>query len=80
MAKQLGRQRSTGLGKESTYGTAVAATNWFPIQENSINDRKATVTDNSGTGTRDDILSTGIDYLYSDGNINGVIYDKHFPL
>jgi hypothetical protein len=80
MPKQLSRERSAGLGKESTYGVAVPPTHWVPWTEFNINDRRATITDNSAIGTRDDVLAIDTDYRYSDGNLNGVVYDRLFGL
>lgn len=80
MAKLIGRERAAGLGKESVYGTAVAPTHWIPFQEFTINDRKDVLTDNSGTGTRNDTLATDVNYKYSDGNINGIIYPNTFGM
>lgn len=80
MAKILGRQRAAGWGKESTYGTPVAATHWIPFQEFSLEDQVTTLTDNSGIGTRDEVRGVDTDYLHSEGSQNGIIYDKSFGL
>ena len=74
----LGRQAAAGLGKESTYGTAVAPDVWLPFQEFTVTDQKVTITDNSGIGTREDTLAVDTDHTLSQGNFNGVIYSDEF--
>lgn len=44
MAKQIGRQASFGIGKESVRGTAVAPTYWIPwMTPTSVDDKVATI-------------------------------------
>lgn len=78
MAYTIGRQTTAGMGKESVYGTEVAASVWYPQQEFTIGDSKKTITDNSGVGTRDETLAVDVDYTLSQGNFNGVIYINQF--
>lgn len=54
MSAILGRTQVVGLGKETTAGTAVAATQWIPFQELTIEDVKDAIFDNSALGTRYD--------------------------
>lgn len=79
MSQNLGRESSAGLGKESVYGTEVAATVWMPHQEFTLTDSKVSLTDNSGVGTRDDTLAVDIDHILSQGNFNGLVYNDQFP-
>ncbi len=78
MSVVLGRTQYVGFGKESVAGTAVAPTSWMPFQELTVEDLKQTITDNSGFGTRFDVLAVDTDQERAEGNINGLVYDQTF--
>ncbi len=78
MAAILGRTRAIGLGKETTPGTAVAATNWYPFQDNTIEDKIDRILDNSGLGTRYTNFQGDTNRVWSEGGLNGILYPKAF--
>ena len=78
MPALLTRTRAVGLGKESTPGTPVAATVWLPFQDNSIEDRLDRIYDNSALGARYSNFDGDTNQEWSEGNINGLIYDRSF--
>lgn len=78
MSAVLGRTRSVGLGKETTYGVAVAPTVWLPQEDVSIEDKIARIYDNSGLGTRNGSFGGDTSMTSASGNINGLVYDRSF--
>lgn len=80
MSKFIGRRFNIGLGKESTRGTAVVASYWYPKMDFSVEDQVDTVIDNSGIGVIEDSNSSDIVKKYSEGNIAGRITDTGFGL
>jgi len=80
MSKKIGRLISLGLNKESSRGTAEAATYWLPKANISFEDKatKALSTLNYG------VIGEGNQELtalkYAEGNIEGDVLDKCFGL
>lgn len=74
----LGRSRAIGLGKETTSGTAVAASVWLPQQDHTIEDALDRIWDNSGLGTRNANFQGDTRQEMATGNINGFIYPSLF--
>jgi len=54
MSKFIGRKLNIGIGKESTRGTAVAATFWMPKMELTHDDKITQVVNESSIGVIED--------------------------
>ncbi len=80
MTKIIGRKYSVGLGKESSRGTAVAASFWIPKTDVSVDDRINYAIDDSSIGVIEDSISQDITGKYSEISIGGRVYDKSFGL
>lgn len=80
MAKHIGRLYNIGIGKESTRGTAVAATYWLPKMELSLDDKVEVVVDESSIGIIEDAQSQDIVNKISEGELSGRIADTSFGL
>jgi len=71
----VGRRESVGLGKETTAGTAVSATNWQPHLALTM-DPKTTVAQNSSAmGVEEDINDSLITEQWAEGSLNGKLTD-----
>ncbi len=80
MAVFINRLRRVGIGKETTRGTAVAPSDWVPHTELTIEDRDAKIMDNSALGTIHSAFFGDTESQWSEGDLNGVIYDQTFGL
>ncbi len=78
MAVVLGRTRAVGLGKETTKGTAVSPTVFLPETDLTIEDRISRITDDSALGTRFKSFAGDTSQEWSEGDLNGLIYDRSF--
>ena len=76
----IGRKFNVGIGKESTRGTAVAATYWLPKMECAVEDKINFVMDESSIGVIEDANSQDVTGKYSEGSIAGRIQDSSFGL
>lgn len=80
MAKLIGRKYSIGIGKESTRGTAVAATYWLPRMELSFDDKIEYATDETSIGVIADAQGHDITKKLSEGSLTGRIADTSFGM
>lgn len=80
MTKFIGRKFNIGLGKESTRGTAVAASYWYPKMDFSVEDMVDTVIDTSSIGVIEDSNSSDIVKKYAEGSLGGRITGTGFGL
>lgn len=78
MSVFIGRLFNIGIGKESTRGTAVVATNWVQKTDFAVEDKIETVIDDSTIGVIEDAQSQEITKKYSEGSIAGRITDQAF--
>jgi hypothetical protein len=80
MAKYIGRKIQVGFGKESSRGTAVAASQWQPQTSLDFDEKVEYAKNEAGHGTifgqRDGVVVT----RWGEGNINGLVYDKPFGM
>ncbi len=80
MSVFINRLRRVGIGRETTRGTAVAPTDWVPHTELTIEDRDEKIWDNSGLGTIHNTFFGDTAQQWSEGDLNGLIYDQTFGL
>lgn len=80
MTKVIGRKFSVGIGKESSRGTAVAASFWIPKTDVSVDDRINYAINDSSIGVIEDSIGQDVVGKYSEVSIGGNIYDKSFGL
>ena len=80
MAKYFGRKIGVGLGKETTRGTAVAATHWQAQMELDFDEQVEVARLEAGYGTivkqRDAVITA----RWGEGTLSGPILDKPFGL
>lgn len=80
MTKVLGRKIGVGLGKESSRGTAVAASFWLPWNAFSHNEKNEVSKLDAGYGTIHRVVDGKITRLWAEGELGGPITDKAFGL
>lgn len=80
MTKVIGRKFSVGIGKESSRGTAVAASFWIPKTEVSVDDRINFAVEDSSIGVIEDAIDQDITGKFSEISIGGIVYEKSFGL
>lgn len=76
----IGRKFNIGMGKESTRGTGVAATYWFPVMDFSVEDKISVVVDGSSRGIIEDATTEEITQKYSLATLGGRVTDQSFGL
>lgn len=76
----IGRLFNIGIGKESTRGTAVAATYWVQKTDFEAEDKINTVVDDASIGIIEDAQTQEITQKYSEGSLSGRITDLTFGL
>lgn len=76
----IGRKFNVGIGKESTRGTAVAASYWLPKMECAVEDKINFVMDENSIGVIEDANTQDITGKYSEGSVAGRITDSGFGL
>lgn len=72
----LGRQIKYGIGKETTPGTAVAATNWINQLSFEFNPRSEYVTNTSAYGVIERTNSASVLRQWAEGNFEAKLTDK----
>lgn len=80
MAKLIGRKFNIGIGKETTRGTAVAATYWLPKLDATLDDKIEYATDETSIGVIADAQGQDITKKISEGSISGRIADTSFGM
>lgn len=80
MSKAIGRKFSIGLGKETSRGTAVSSAFWVPKMNLSIDDKINYAVDESSIGVIEDAIGQDITSKFSEGTLEGRVYDKSFGL
>lgn len=80
MAKGIGRLLSLGIGRETTRGTAVAASYWIPFIDLAIEERDEKALDEATVGVIEDSVGQTIVKQWVEGNWKAPIGDRHFPL
>lgn len=80
MSLHIGRKYSIGIGKESTRGTAVAATHWLPKMELTIDDKINYAVNESSVGVIEDAIGQDITSKYSEGSVSGRLSDTNLGL
>lgn len=80
MSVFIGRKFNIGIGKESTRGTAVAASYWLPTTDFSVEDKVSVVVDESSRGIIEDATTQEITLKYMEATIGGRITDQSFGL
>lgn len=76
----IGRKFNVGIGKESSRGTAVAATYWVPHMEFSHDDKIDVVVDDTSVGVIEDSQGQDTVFKYSEGSLAGRMTDTSFGL
>ena len=76
----IGRKFNIGLGKESTRGTSVAATYWYPKTDFSVEDKIATAVHDGSYGVIEDADTQEIVQKYAEASLGGRITDIGFGL
>lgn len=72
----IGRLFNIGIGKETTRGTVVAATNWAAKTDFSVEDKIEVVVDESSIGVIEDANNQEITKKYSETSISGRVVDQ----
>jgi hypothetical protein len=73
MSKHIARQIHTGIGIETTRGTAVAPTFWLPRTEYKNDDKVQLVVDESSIGVIEDAQNADVTQQFAEGEIGGRI-------
>jgi len=71
MSKFIARLNHIGLGVESTRGTAVAPTFWFPKMSMKHDDKVQRIDDESSVGVVEDSLEGEVTQKFSEGELGG---------
>src|SRR5215217_2935623 len=74
MARIHKRNVSIGFGKESTRGTAVAATIWYPKLDMSFVDHKDKIRNETHIGVMDRYTGSHVTKEWGEGSLEGPIY------
>lgn len=80
MSKFIGRLANVGIGKESSRGTAVAATYWLPKQNVTLDDKITQVVDDSSVGVIEGMEDANVAEKFSEMEIEGRIDNTKFGL
>lgn len=80
MSKHIARQIHTGIGQETTRGTAVSPLFWLPRTEYKNDDKVQLVVDESSIGTIEDAQNADVTQQYSEGEIGGRIETESIGL
>lgn len=80
MTRTIGKRVGVGAGKESTPGTTVAPTYWFPTNDKKPNITAEYVEDDSDFGRIHDTVSSEVVYSKGEPTWNGIMYDQSFGL
>ncbi len=80
MSKIIGRQDSIGIGKESSRGSAIAASYWVPWMELKLDSMVDTVTNEASLGVLESSDAQAITRKFGEATIKTKIKDKHFGL
>lgn len=81
MSKEIGRQISFGVAKETVRGTPeTAATFWVPFEELDIPEKDEKALDEQSNGVREDSVNQTIVKQWAELNGKFLIGDKSFPL
>lgn len=70
MPKYSGRKISVGFGKETTRGTAVSPSTWFPRTDMDFEDKIESVTNEVSIGVLVDSVDTAVVRIFSEGSIS----------
>ena len=73
MSKVIGRSGAVGLGKESSRGTPVAATYWFPTDELMIEDRVKTIINETSVARIEGSIDEEVVQVFSEFSFGGVL-------
>lgn len=76
----IGRKLNVGIGRESSRGTAVAATYWLPKTDFSVEDKVAVAVQDESIGIIEDAVGQEVVQKYSEASISGRITDTSFGL
>lgn len=79
-APYTGRRAAIGLGKESTRGTGVAASQWLPYASMSYFEKVTKVRDDSGFGNIESVIGADIVKKWNEGEIEFNIRDQSIGL
>lgn len=80
MTKLIGRKFNVGIGKESSRGTAVAATYWLPHTELTLDEKVTQAVDESVYGVIEDSTNAVVVAKFMEGEISGLVADTSFGL
>jgi len=80
MAKKIGRLINLGLAKESSRGTAVAATNWLPKSNITFSDKVQKAVSQSSYGTIGEGNQELVALKWAEGDVEFDLVDKTFGL
>ena len=80
MAKFLGRRASVGIGKESSRGTAVAATYWVPWRELDFQDQYEVIMNDSARGIIEAHDGAALVKEWGEGSVSAKVKDDHVGL
>lgn len=75
MAEFIGRKRRIGLGKESTAGTGVTATDWIPVMTPDFKPVSTKAIDDSAYGNIDEVFAQETTKNHTEINIEGILRD-----
>lgn len=80
MTKFIGRKFNIGVGKETTRGTAVAASKWLPHTELTLDEKATQALDESVYGVVEDTTDAVVVSKYAEGEISGLVGSESFGL
>lgn len=80
MTKVIGRKFSVGIGKESSRGTAVAASFWIPKTDVAVDDRINFAIEDVSIGVIEDAIDQDVTGKFSEITVGGNVYEKSFGL
>lgn len=69
---EIGRKQSFGLGLETTPGTAVSATAWFPVESAKLKHDVPKIKDTNSRGIIDEVSDSHIAKEMSELTLNGI--------
>lgn len=80
MSVFIGRKLNIGLGKESSRGTAVAASYWYPKTDFAVESKIDTVVNDASLGIIEDASTQEVSKKWAQATLGGLVSDTRFGL